>query len=409
MIVPRALLPTFLLCTASVVQAEELILGARTEITHPGKGHKVHISGAAVAVARNGETFVAWTAQEGQTNNLYLARPGAGETKPVRINPPGTAVDSLHQSPDIAVGREGEVYVSWSSAKPKPEDVLFASDLRLSRSLDGGKSFDSHMRVNEDRLTSHSFEGLAVAADGTVLLSWIDSREGWEKAGTYLARIDKQGTHVAETKKLDGDTCVCCRVDVATGPTDTVAVIWRKVFPGDIRDMVLSLSADNGRSFSSPTLVHADRWQINACPHRGGTAGIDGQGQVYTTWYTEGAQGKPNVLFAFFSEDRSFTSPQRLDTSTSSIPDHVRMAVDAAGRAIIVWEDSTAVRRQVLACFTTDRGQTFSPVQVLSHALKAYAPDIAVLPSGDFFVVWHEEQFPVIKTVIQAVRLGNAP
>ncbi|MGH7964980.1 MAG: hypothetical protein ACRERD_24725 [Candidatus Binatia bacterium] len=238
------------------------------------------------------------------------------------------------------------------------------------------------------------------------LVSWIDSREGWDKAGTYLARIKTQGTQITETKKLDGDTCVCCRVDVATGPTATAAVIWRKVFPGDIRDMVLSLSNDSGRSFSAPALVHADRWQLNACPHRGGTIGIDGQGRVYATWYTEGAQGKPNVLFALSSEDRRFTPPQRLDTSTSSIPDHVRMAVDAAGRAVIVWEDAMAVRRQVLDRYTPDGGQTFSPIQMLSRALKAYAPDITVSPDGDFVVVWHEEQFPLTKTVIQPIRPG---
>jgi hypothetical protein len=34
--------------------------------------------------------------------------------------------------------------------------------------VDGGKSFDSHVRVNEDRPISHSFEGLSVADDGTV-------------------------------------------------------------------------------------------------------------------------------------------------------------------------------------------------------------------------------------------------
>ncbi|MGH7964981.1 MAG: hypothetical protein ACRERD_24730 [Candidatus Binatia bacterium] len=165
------LLSVFILSLiASVIQAEEIILGPRTEISHPGKGHEVHISGAAVAVTRNGEALVAWAAQEGQTNNLYLARPGAEGAKPVRINPEGMAVDSLHQPPGIALGLEGEVYVSWSSAKPKPEGVFFASDLRLSRSLDGGKSFESHLRVNEDRPTSHSFEGLAVAADGTVLV-----------------------------------------------------------------------------------------------------------------------------------------------------------------------------------------------------------------------------------------------
>jgi site-specific DNA recombinase len=45
------------------------------------------------------------------------------------------------------------------------------SDLRLSRSLDGGLSFNSHLRINEDRPISHSFEDLAVTADGTVVLS----------------------------------------------------------------------------------------------------------------------------------------------------------------------------------------------------------------------------------------------
>jgi hypothetical protein len=83
------------------------------------------------------------------------------------------------------------------------------------------------------------------------------------------------------------------------------------------------------------------------------------------------------------------------------------MAVDAAGRAVIVWEDSTAVRRRVLLRSTADGGRTFSPVQSLSPALKAYAPDIAVSPTGGFVVVWHEEQFPVIKTVIHPLRFKD--
>ena len=81
------------------------------------------------------------------------------------------------------------------------------------------------------------------------------------------------------------------------------------------------------------------------------------------------------------------------------------MAVDATGRAVIVWEDATAVRRRVLLRYTTDGGKTFSPIHTLSQAIKAYAPDIAVSPTGDFIVVWHEEQFPAIKTIIQPVRL----
>jgi hypothetical protein len=54
-----------------------------------------------------------------------------------------------------------------------------------------------------------------------------------------------------------------------------------------------------------------------------------------------------------------------------------------------------------------DGGQTFSPIHVLSHALKAYAPSIAISPTGEFVVVWHEEQFPVTKTVVQPMHLRD--
>ncbi len=401
------MLALVLLFVPATVQAAGFTFGPRLAITHPGKGHELELSGAAIASGQHGEVFVTWARPDGQTNNLYLARLDKDGSRIVRVNPEGMSVDSLHQSPGMAMGPKGEIYISWSSTKPKPEGTLFASDLRLSRSLDSGQSFDSHIRVNEDRPISHSFEGLAVAADGVVFVSWIDSREGWEKASTYLARIGEQGAQIEHTVTLDGNTCVCCRSHVATGPQNSVAALWRKVFPGDIRDMELGLSKDGGRSFRAPIRVHQDHWQLNACPHRGGSLAIDKQEQLYTTWYTEGAQDRPNILFARSTEGRHFTSLQRLDVSVGSIPDHVRMAVDAAGRIIIVWEDATAVRRQVVSRYSIDGGRTFSPLQVLSQALKAYAPDITVSPTGDFFVAWHEEQFPQVKTIVQTVRLDH--
>jgi hypothetical protein len=392
----------------SMARPAELTLGPRVELTHPGQAHEVHLSGAAVAVARDGGVFLTWAAEEGQTINLYLVRVGAGDGGRVRVNPDGMTVDSLHQPPGIDIGPGGEIYLSWSSSKPKPEGTLFASDLRLSRSLDGGRNFDTHLRVNEDRPISHGFEGLAAAEDGTVILSWIDSRDGRDKAATYVARIGGWGTRVEQTRKLDEDTCVCCRIDVATGPKNTMAVAWRKVFPDNIRDMVLAVSRDGARSFAAPTLVHADGWQIAACPHRGGAVDMDESSRIYLAWYTEGPQDQPRLLFAVSPDGRRFTEPKRLDSSTTSIPDHVRLAVDAGGRALIVWEDSTAVRRRVLLRYTADGGETLGPIQVLSQAIKAYAPSIAISPRGEFVVVWHEEQFPITKTVIQPIRLDDA-
>lgn len=376
---------------------------ARLEIVHPGKGHEVHLSAAAVGVAGDGVPIVAWAAQEGHDNALYAARPGRGG--PVRVNPPGTSVDSLHQAPGVAVGPGGEVYLTWSSRRPVPAGGLFASDLRLSRSLDGGATWDSHLTVNEDTPTSHSFEGVAVAPDGTVLVAWIEMRDG--KPATFLARVADRGARITERLRLDTEeTCVCCRVDVAAGPADGVAVFWRKVFPGDVRDMVLATSRDGGRTFGAPVLVHADRWKITACPHRGGSVATDARGRLYAVWYTEGTDGRPALLFTTSSDGRRFAAPRRLHTATGSIADHVRLAVDGAGRGVVVWEDATAVRRRVVMRTTVDGGRTLGPPRTLTQAVKAFAPDVAVAPGG-FVVVWHEEQFPSIKTVIQSVQPGD--
>jgi len=46
-------------------------------------------------------------------------------------------------------------------------------------------------------------------------------------------------------------------------------------------------------------------------------------------------------------------------------------------------------------------------VQTLSKAVKAYSPDVAVTPAGDFVVAWHEEQFPSLKTIVQPLRVSR--
>jgi len=376
----------------------------RLEITHAARGHQVSISGATVAVAPEGVPVVAWVVQEGSDNVLYAARPGDGT--PVRVNPAATSVDSLHQAPGLVAGPQGELYLTWSSRRPVPTGGLFASDLRLSRSLDGGKTWDGHVRVNEDTPTSHSFEGLAVTPDGTVIVAWIETRDG--KAATFVARVGERGTRVGDAMRLDtGETCVCCRVDVAAGPGERVSVLWRKVFADSVRDMVLASSRDGGRTFAPPAQVHADGWKIAACPHRGGSVATDARGRLYTVWYTEGTEGRPDLLFATSADGRRFSTPRRLHTAPGSIPDQARLAVDASGRGVVVWEDLTAVRRRVVMRTTLDGGRTLSPPQTLTEAVKAFAPDVVTAPGG-FLIVWHEEQFPSINTVLHSLKLQEA-
>jgi hypothetical protein len=377
--------------------------GGRHEVVHPGKGHESHVSAPAVAVRRDGTVLVAWFAQQGHDNHLFLAHAGSPD-KPLRVNPEGLTVESLHQPPGLALGPNDEVYLTWSSPKPLPPGGYFASDLRLSRSLDGGRTLET-IRVNEDRPISHSFEGLTVAPDGTLILAWIDSREGPSAPRTYVARVVDRGARVEGVTKLDaGETCVCCRVDVASAG-EIVAVAWRKVFSGNIRDMVVGVSRNGAQSFEPAALVHADRWKIAACPHRGGSLAMDVRGRMYLAWYTEGTADEPRMLFAASADGKRFGPPLRLNAGAGSVPDHVRVAADRQGRVVVVWEEATAVRRRVLFRSSTDGGRTLGASRVLSQAIKAYAPDVAATADGRFVVAWHEEQFPSLKTIVQTVDL----
>jgi hypothetical protein len=386
--------------------AADTRLGPRSELTHPGKGHEVHVSAPALTVTPDGTVFITWAAEEGHDTNAYVAKVGDAAA-PARVNPPGLPVESLHHSPLVAAAPGGILYVSWSSDRPKPAGVIFASDLRLSRSRDGGRTWEGHLRVNEDRDISHSFEGMAVTGDGAVVMSWIDSREGGDKAATWVTRVLDGGTRAEPSARLDGDTCVCCRVAVGAGADATVAAPWRKVFAGDVRDMVLSLSRDGGRTFGAPLRVHDDGWKITGCPHRGGQVALDGKGTVYAAWYTEGTKGVPAMLFSSAPGGRAFGRPQRVNPPSGTIPDQIRLAVNDKGAVVLVWEDATAVRRRILLRASVDGGRTLGPVQVLSRAIKTYMPDVTALPDGDFVVAWHEEQFPSLKTVTQRIRVSR--
>jgi hypothetical protein len=134
---------------------------------------------------------------------------------------------------------------------------------------------------------------------------------------------------------------------------------------------------------------------------------IDGRGRLHALWYTEGTRNEPAVLYAVAAHGQRFSAPRRVHVSTTSIPDHARLAVGADGRGAIAWEDATAVRRRVLLREATPTA--LGPVRVLSQAVKAYAPDVAVAPDGDVVVAWHEEHFPKTMTVVLRLGAGHAP
>src|SRR5690606_15200860 len=121
--------------------------------------------------------YAAWV----ESNDVYLAViDSTGNRTTVRVNDiPGDAAPHDQAPPQVALGPDRAVYVVWQNNTEIPGRRFPASNLRFARSLDGGRTFEPAIFVNDDAHdipASHTFQDIAVADDGTILVSWIDGR-----------------------------------------------------------------------------------------------------------------------------------------------------------------------------------------------------------------------------------------
>lgn len=337
-----------------------------------------------------GRTYVAWVGVEAGENAVFLVAvdsTGAAHA-PVRVNDiPGDAAPHLQAPAQVAVGPQGEVYVVWQNNTPVEGRRFPASDLRLAVSTDRGRSFRPAITVNDDAggpPTSHTFHDIAVAADGTVYVSWIDSRgqeavahqripampvgstdramhggggagkghggvpashdhgAGGEPSGPEIrvARSTDGGRSFSASVVVDSAACPCCRTSLALGPDGSVYVAWRKIFPGDVRDIVVARAGPELDGFSEPVRVHEDGWVFPGCPHAGPSLAVDAEGRLLVGWYT-GREGRQGLWYTHSGDGgRSFAPPMPILTEEWVPPSLLRLAAGGA-RVWAVWDDRT--------------------------------------------------------------------
>lgn len=306
-----------------------------------------------------GRILTAWV---GADNNVWLR---ADDGSPaVRVNDiDGDAAPHAQAPAQVATGPGDEVYVVWHNATPIEGRRFPASDLRFARSGDGGRTFEPAVTVNDDAggtPTSHTFQDLVVARDGSLIVSWIDSRarEGvgsHEESGGHhkppagergpeirVARSEDGGRTFAESPVVAVDACPCCRTAMAVAPDGALYLAWRHIFDGNVRDIVVARSEDGGRTFGAPVRVHEDDWVFDGCPHAGPALAVADDGTLHVAWYTgkEGASG----LYRALSEDRgaSFGSAIPLLAGEWVPPSTARLSVTDDGELWVAWEDKRA-------------------------------------------------------------------
>ena len=183
------------------------------------------------------------------------------------------------------------------------------------------------------------WHALTVDARGTAHLVWLDHRRlaARPKATEHdhhgdgagmaqlsdlrYAAVSARGIEHSERALLPG-VCYCCKTALVAGPDGRLFAAWRHVYPGNIRDIAFAQSLDGGRTFSAPSRVSEDQWQLAGCPDDGPAMAVDrdGHGSHRLADGDRRRRAKGALFYATSRDGRTFTHAQRVPTLGSPKP-----------------------------------------------------------------------------------------
>lgn len=352
----------------------------------------VHGATPMLLVTSRGARVLSWVAEPDSTtpSRLFVSVTGGADgTHTGSLTDPLGGIEPHGEAPpQLAAGDDGALYVLYTVGKEVPGRRFPMSALRFSRSDDGGRTWSGPVSVNEgEAFGSHNFHSLLAAPGGVVYAAWLSSASG--RSGVWLRRSDDGGRTWGPSRGIHLEpTCPCCRTALAVAHDGTLYAAWRKIFPGDVRDIVVARSTDHGETWSEPVRPRADGWVFPGCPHAGPSLKVGADGVVHIGWWT-GKAGDAGVWYARSSDGaRSFT-PAAIATGERSIPAHVQLALMAGGRVVVAWDDGLSSDLPGILVRVGREGD-FSPAVRLSARGNAASFPVLAAAGDTLLVAWSQ-------------------
>ena len=264
----------------------------------------------------------------------------------------------------------GTIVAHWLQ-KSGPD--TYAYDVRLSYSTDEGTTWaPSFIPHHDGTRTEHGFASLFPIGDGLGLI-WLDGRNMKPTAGhddhggggamtVHYARFDRHWKQVEESA-VDARVCECCPT-AATVTSEGVIAAFRDRSANEIRDIYTSRLV-NGK-WSDPAAVHADGWNIAACPVNGPALSASGR-HVAASWFT--VKDDQGQAYLAFSSDagRTYGAPIRVDDGGSLGRVDVALVADGSA-AIATWIEFADQRSQFRVRRIDRSGARSAPVTIAGLA-----------------------------------------
>jgi hypothetical protein len=287
--------------------------------------------------------LVSWLEQADPEFALkFSERSGTAWSPPTMVASSKDWFVSAADVPSVIRMKDGTLVANWY---PAVDFRLEAYDIRLAYSTDEGKTWSRPLVPHHDKTrTQHGFVSMFEMPAGGLGLVWLDGRNQGKQPedaemALYFGSFDPSWKQTAEVA-ANARVCECCTTSAVLTP-DGVVAAFRDRSAKEIRD--IHVTRLEGGKWTDAQAVHADNWEIDACPVNGPELSARGN-RLVAVWFT--GKDDKGQAFAAFSDDagRTWGMPIRLEDQSSL--GHVDVELLDDGSAIATWVEFADDRSQ---------------------------------------------------------------
>ena len=317
----------------------------------------------------------------------HSADDGKTFVRATRVNREPESIDANGEGrPKIALGKAGQVYVTWTRRMAK----AYTGELRFSVSTDNGRTF-STPRALANEPAGQRFDTLAVDPEGKVIVAWVDKRDleksksaniAYPGAALYYAKSDDNGVSFKTIRKIKDNICECCRLVIDFDPAGNPVLLWRDVIPESIRDHSLARLDKNGGA--KIMRVSFDDWKLDGCPHHGPSLSVAPSGRIHFAWFTGEGKNGPGVFYAN-TKDGQVSNARRFGNAGFS----GRPAVLAAGKKVfLVWKEEQSNGAEIHSAVSKNDGLNWTALPVVASTKATSDHPILIKKGDEVFLSW---------------------
>ncbi len=294
----------------------------------------------------------------------------------------------------------------------KSDQGTYNYDVRISQSLDGGKTWNPTFIPHRDSISAeHGFVSMLPISSNKVFATWLDGRnakgEGHD-AGVHehhgamslrTAIFDKNG-NLTEEAELDNRICDCCQTTAAI-TDEGIIVAYRDRSEDEIRDISIVRKVDG--KWTLPKSISNDNWLILGCPVNGPAIAAYGK-NVALAWFTMSDEN-PKVKVAFSKDNgANFSAPIQIDDGNPI--GRVDVVMITKEEALVTWLEKNENDAEIkMICVNKDRkeGESITIAHSKSSRQSGF-PRMVKTGSQIIFAWTHIDSLTTIKTGILTLK-----